>query len=323
MKKIGIDLNNNVILNSLNERYKEYSEMALYEREFLNNCLLQIKPQKVLEIGVSSGASSVLILNALKHNDNNAHLYSVDILNNYWKEPEKKTGFILDDYPELVCNHKLYTGGLICNFIEEIGKDIDFCFIDTAHCNPGEILDFILILPFLKKNCTVIFHDTILHRITTKRYEVTNNILMSSIYGEKILPEHYKGFASNIGGVILDEQINEHYWEIFNILGLPWEPCLFDIYKPDFEKLHKFISRYYSYEYVQMFDNVIASETRRLQKEREYAHCITESKFIDKKSIRKCEYKYKFYRLISNVTFGNLKKLVKEKKYKYKALLKR
>lgn len=323
MKKIGVNLNNNVVLNSLNEQYKKYSEMALYEREFLNNCLLLTKPQKVLEIGVSSGASSVLILNALKHNDNNASLYSVDILDHYWKEPEKKVGFVLDDYPELVENHKLYTGGLICDFIEEIGNDIDFCFIDTAHCNPGEILDFVMILPFLKKNCTVIFHDTILHRITTKRYEVTNNILMSSIYGEKILPENYKGFASNIGGVILDDRINEHYWEIFNVLGLPWEPGLFDIYKPNFEKLHEFISRYYSDEYVQMFDNVLASETRRIKKERQSLSCTNEQSSLDKNLKRKYEYKYRFYRLVSNITFGTTKKFAKQKKYKYKLLLKR
>ena len=32
-----------------------------------------------------------------------------------------------------------------------IGNDIDFAFIDTAHVMPGEVLNIIEILPFLKK----------------------------------------------------------------------------------------------------------------------------------------------------------------------------
>ena len=46
---------------------------------------------------------------------------------------------------------KLYTGNTTAAFIEEIGGDIDFVFIDTAHVMPGEVLNVIEIFPFLKK----------------------------------------------------------------------------------------------------------------------------------------------------------------------------
>ena len=45
----------------------------------------------------------------------------------------------------------LYTGGITSNFIEKIGGDIDFVFLDTVHYAPGEWLDILQILPFLKK----------------------------------------------------------------------------------------------------------------------------------------------------------------------------
>ena len=32
-------------------------------------------------------------------------------------------------------------------------------FIDSAHFEPGEILDFLIVLPFLKENAIVGFHD--------------------------------------------------------------------------------------------------------------------------------------------------------------------
>ena len=46
-----------------------------------------------------------------------------------------------------------------CNFLEDIGKDIDLCFIDTTHCSPGEFLDYLQVLPFMKRNGIIVIHD--------------------------------------------------------------------------------------------------------------------------------------------------------------------
>ena len=43
--------------------------------------------------------------------------------------------------------------------MENIGKGIDMAFFDTVHFEPGEILDFLMVLPFLKEEAIVIFHD--------------------------------------------------------------------------------------------------------------------------------------------------------------------
>ena len=55
--------------------------------------------------------------------------------------------------------NKAYTGNTTAAFIEEIGGDIDFVFIDTAHVMPGEVLNMIEIFPFLKKGAIIAFDD--------------------------------------------------------------------------------------------------------------------------------------------------------------------
>ena len=53
----------------------------------------------------------------------------------------------------------LYTGGITSQFIETIGYGIDLVFIDIKHVTPGEMLDWLMVLPFLKNEAIVIFHD--------------------------------------------------------------------------------------------------------------------------------------------------------------------
>lgn len=40
--------------------------------------------------------------------------------------------------------HQFLLGKAIPFVLERIGKDIDFLILDTAHCLPGELLDFIV-----------------------------------------------------------------------------------------------------------------------------------------------------------------------------------
>ena len=66
---------------------------------------------------------------------------------------------VKNNFPEFQKKWKLFTGNTTAAFIEEIGKDIDFAFIDSAHIMPGEVLNVIEILPFLKKNAIIAFDD--------------------------------------------------------------------------------------------------------------------------------------------------------------------
>ena len=144
------DYENNIleeILDKINS-----SEMTNLERKFLNGVIRQVKPKKILEIGVAAGGGSSIILNAIKDIENSV-LYSIDYSEKYYRNNSKDTGFIVNEnFSYLKDKWKLYTGGVSAKFIEEIGADIDLCLLDTVHSNPGEFLDFLMILPYLKKN---------------------------------------------------------------------------------------------------------------------------------------------------------------------------
>ena len=149
------------------------------QREFLNGIVRKFKPKKILEIGVKKGGSSIVILNAI--NDfKDSHLYSIDLDSN------EIVGQCVNEYfPELKKKWTLFKGNIATEFIEQIGNDIDMVFIDTAHFEPGEILDFIIVLPFLKENAIAIFHD-IANQITksSDRNEWAPYIIFNGIRGE-------------------------------------------------------------------------------------------------------------------------------------------
>ncbi|MDR1433730.1 class I SAM-dependent methyltransferase [Candidatus Endomicrobiellum devescovinae] len=183
-------------LNTLNNAFTQISEMTQYEREYLNALILRNKPKKLLEIGVSAGGSSIVILNAIKDMQS-SKLYSIDYLDYWYREFEKyhKTGYFVDNYSYLKEKWKLYTGGLALKFIQEIGNEIDFCLIDTRHVNPGEILDFLMVLPYLSENCIVVFPDVNLHTNRGKNcndWSITTNLLTSAIYGKKYLQGNFR-----------------------------------------------------------------------------------------------------------------------------------
>ena len=95
-------------------------------------------------------------------------------------------------FPNLLTKWTLYKGNIAAKFMEEIGKDIDMVLIDSAHFEPGEILDFLIVLPFLSEEAIIIMHD-IANQITIpekyyswigKRNEWAPYIIFNSIRGK-------------------------------------------------------------------------------------------------------------------------------------------
>lgn len=252
----------NAILAEIGKK-KEYikiSEMSLDERQFLNGLILRNKPKKLLELGVSAGGSSVVMLNAIKDSPD-AKLYSVDYLPYWYKDQSKKVGHIVDRYPNLKDHWMLHSGGLALKFMDKIGNGIDFCFIDTMHTNPGEILDFLMILPYLKEDAIVVFHDVNLHTASKIfQWHLTNNLLISSIVGEKIIQGNFneknawsKVAFSNIAAIKLTKDTRENLYGIFNLLTIRWQ------YMPNKEEQSDMIehfSKYYNSFFINYLEEV-------------------------------------------------------------------
>jgi predicted O-methyltransferase YrrM len=76
-------------------------EMSIEERAFLNALVLRNRPQKLLEVGVSAGGSSCILLDAIRQYATyrlKPHLYAIDYLDYYYKDPMKKCGWLVDEY---------------------------------------------------------------------------------------------------------------------------------------------------------------------------------------------------------------------------------
>ena len=78
------------------KRYDKW-ELCNNEPYFLNGIIRKFKPRKCLEVGVASGGSSVLILNAIK-DINDSLLVSLDLNINLYVDASKKTGYIVNSY---------------------------------------------------------------------------------------------------------------------------------------------------------------------------------------------------------------------------------
>ena len=146
----------------------------------------------------------------------------------------------------------LYTGGITSNFIEEIGGDIDLTFIDTVHYAPGEWLDILQILPFLKKkNAIVMLHDIRYQFEVKKFFYSSNDHLFTYLKGEKIIPK-VPEVIPNIGAVFLDNNQEKYYFDYFFALTSTWYAI------PDIEEwnfIRNFLSKYYSKELIEIYDS--------------------------------------------------------------------
>ena len=104
-----------------NKNFFKKSEMSDGDRQLLNGIIRESKPKKILEIGVSAGCSSAIILNAIK-DIKDAKLYSIDYRDTYFQDQSKKIGYIVEEeFPNLINNNwKLYTGATSARFMEDI-----------------------------------------------------------------------------------------------------------------------------------------------------------------------------------------------------------
>ena len=137
--------------------------------------------------------------------------------------------------------------------MDEIGGEIDLCLIDTMHINPGEFLDFLIVLPYLKKNAILILHDIALHY--SNKFSATNGILFSCLKGKKLsFNEGLWNSFANIGAVILDENIKDNILDYLYLLTLPFEYLPTD---NDILECQKLFSKNYVEEFVDTFMNIM------------------------------------------------------------------
>ena len=169
--------------------------MSESESAFLCGLIKKFRPKKILEVGVSAGGTTPIILQCLEDIGEKYKMYSIDVLEKYYRNPEKEAGFIAKQAKEtffvgdnkLHGEHKFLLGKTLPLVIDDIGNDIDFVILDTMHSLPGEVLDFLVVLPYLKENAVVCMHDVSACQIFKAAMSHATGVLFSSVVANKFL----------------------------------------------------------------------------------------------------------------------------------------
>jgi predicted O-methyltransferase YrrM len=183
----------------------------------------QLRPKKIVEIGVASGWSGALFVEALEHNGGTGEYVGVDLSPDYYLDPSRKTGSAISElFPATQVSVRLLLGKLAIEVVDEIGRGIDLAFVDGNHMHPWAMLDFLTLLPLLSKDSWVLFHD--LHLSTIERHKNRNRgpeyVFESWPYG-KI---HSSQRPPMIGAVALPPVVDEMLLSIlWDTTHTPWE----------------------------------------------------------------------------------------------------
>jgi len=230
--------------------------MQKNQREFLNGVVRRFKPKKILEIGVREGCASSIMLNAIQ-DMNDSHLYSIDIDNSDFIGK-----CVYNLFPNYLSKWTIYKGNIAVNFMEQIGKDIDMVFIDSAHLEPGEILDFIIVLPFLSEEAVIVMHDIANQITATRRFkdwlggrnEWAPYIIFNSIRGKTYLPSGSNLLTHDIGAKKLYINQKIYFQDYFRALGGQWQYFPKEKYIND---MYKYFKRYYDCDCLNIFNEAV------------------------------------------------------------------
>lgn len=254
--------------NIITEKMKNYAnwKTTLEQINFINGIIRKKKLKNCLEIGVAYGGTSIVILNAIK-DMKNSFLVSLDLNEQVYMDPKEKTGSRVNKYfPELTKNWKLYTGDQPHKFLVKLNLTFDFLFLDTAHITPGEVLNFIECLPFLKEKAVVVIHDIIWHFYDSSsiKFHPAPILLIPSLYGDKVILGYSKGEIKNIGAIFLYPHQERHYLDYFLLLLNFWE------YMPNENQINDlriFIKKYFKKDiYLKIFNMAVSKNENYIKR---------------------------------------------------------
>lgn len=199
--------------------------MTASERGFICGLIRDYQPQKIVEVGVAEGETTVVILECIRRLALKSSLYSVDLSERVYHDQRRCTGDLVDRLAEhsgasAVERHHLMLGKLLADRLEEIGSEIDFLILDTMHIMPGEILDFIAAFPHLSCNAIVVLHDTRYHYMRREQAGIATSVLLQSVTADKFL-NNQKSYP-NIAAFQLNDDTMEYMTDVFCLLMIRW-----------------------------------------------------------------------------------------------------
>lgn len=250
------------IFQKIGERKSELSDQDL---GFICGLIKEKRPEKIVELGVSAGGTSCVIMNCLEKLGIDSKVFSVDVSYTYHYDTSKRCGFQIDDaakYLHHMENHVLMLGKSIAQVIEKIGHNIDMLILDTIHYLPGELLDFLICLPYLSKDAVIILDDLIFAHTGENTNAIATKVLFDLLVGEKVFPSG-DGACPKMGGVLLNEDTRKYRSNYFSGLLMPW---WYPLGPDDMETYRGVLERHYEKGEMEFFDEAVRINTETLQK---------------------------------------------------------
>ena len=254
LNEISLDFEpRNKILSALSAHGSGLENLFLmteFDLAFLCGALKTFRPRKIVEVGVAVGGSTVTILQTLEEIGAPYEMHSIDLSPNFLFEgyTDKPVGFVAEFAKEKVFGnmngtHEFYLGKILPQVIDEIGDGIDFVILDTVHSLPGEVLDFLAVLPYLTDDAVVVLHDVSLHQIEAVEENATG-VLFGAVTAEKFLnfqPDSELFRYPNIAAFQVNEHTAENIENVFLSLILRWDywpEYLLGIYRQHYRRFY-------------------------------------------------------------------------------------
>ena len=220
----------------LKEKIKFECEMSREDHAFLCGAIKKVMPKKLLEIGVAEGGTTSVIIKCLAMLGLESTMYSVDINERFYHDSSMRTGYEYDRIKNDITGniiHKFLFGKSVAGQIEMIGNDIDMVIIDTTHMLPGEILDFLAVLPYLSNKAMVVLHDISLNYsraiqrksdlILRSRENIATKILYMTVVADKYMNIGKRNvFHTNIAAFSITSDTYKYISNVFFALTLTW-----------------------------------------------------------------------------------------------------
>lgn len=235
---------------------EEYSEMSSFQQAFLCGVIKENKPEKIVEIGVSAGGTTALIINCLDKLDIDAQMYSVDFEKKWYRNERFETGFVAKQIME-DRGGRFLLGHSIPFYLDQIGGNIDLLILDTTHVLPGELLDFIVCLPYLKDGCIVVVHDIVENHLTCKDGEIATKVLFDIVKTDDkyFMKEENANVAefANIAAFKVSKETRKGIRDYISALTISWGYLLDEKEKQKYEEV---IWNSYGKEYRKLFNKI-------------------------------------------------------------------
>lgn len=232
--------------------------MSEFESAFICGLIKDIKPKRILEIGISSGNTTAIIMKCidLLNLNDSCEIISIgkdEVLPDTF---ENHTGFLINETELLIENkikHRLVLNDYLPDCINAIGNNINFVIINTQNTYPNILLVFLTIYPLLNPNAVVVLRGINAHKQSNNINSFNAKLLLNVVVADKITPDNPDDYnnATEIGAFMLNNETDKNIQDCFGALSLIRPP---KTNKDETLRFRDFISSYYSHQLLKIFD---------------------------------------------------------------------